>query len=531
MAIALRLGPVLVLVAGLVFLLTRESNSAGIWGQVAHGNSDTGAQGNWGVGLPNEKTDTGVCRNCHIMHANLNDIDTPNAGAGYPTLLPQQSAASPWFNSTCFWCHQGTLTNHDGWPGKTTYELSAHWTTAGVVYPASGNNSGECSNCHDPHGVKISAADNITGGPYGLVGSDPVPNLCIKQEENLCLTCHDASGPATTDISNCLTASPANVIGTTFYSHPVDEGLANATLSYHVSSETATPQTTTNRHSECVDCHNPHYVQNRGAAGTSSHLVGTNLLPPALLGTWGVRVVNTAAWTAPTYTQIQLTSTATNFEYQLCYRCHSGFSGLPAWTTDVAIQFDTLNLSYHPVEDSGPGGGLGAHMNGGFIKPWRHDSKMTCSDCHSPNAGLAGFDSGPHGSNYIHIIQGLWNDSTGGTGQENGHLCFECHDSAVYSQRSTIATTGRDGDSTGFHEGTGATQNLHYEHYGWEARVRCTWCHSRLPHGQNSRRHLIALQADAAPYETGGSRLTAYTAVAGNYVKGNCTPAGECLGH
>lgn len=523
--------PVLVLVAGIVFLLARESNPSGVYVRTAHSDSDTGAVWDWGVNASGDLSDTGVCSNCHLEHAHLNDADTPNLGAGYPIMLLNQSTASPWFNSTCFMCHQDTMANHDGWPGQTVFEAAAHWTTAGVVYPASGNNTGECLNCHNPHGLKISETDNVTGGPYGAVGTDPVNNLCIQQEEKLCLTCHDISGPATTDISSCLTGSPNNVIGTTFYSHPIDEGLADATLSYHVSSETATPQTTTDRHAECVDCHNPHYAQNLGAAGTSSHRPPTNLLPPALLGTWGVRIINTAAFTAPTFYQEQLTSLTTNFEYQLCFRCHSSFSGLPAWTTDVSIQFDTMNLSFHAVEDSGPMGGTGGYAPASFIKPWDRSSKLTCSDCHSPDPALAGFDTGPHGSNIIHILNGNWSDTTGGAGKENGHLCFDCHDSSVYSNYSTVVATGRDGDSTSYNQGTAGTDNLHYLHYGFNANIRCQWCHAALPHGQNARRHLIALQADAAPYETGQSRLTAYTARNGAYVKGDCTPAGECLGH
>ncbi len=74
-------------------------------------------------------------------------------------------------------------------------------------------------------------------------------------------------------------------------------------------------------------------------------------------GASGVAVANGAAGTAPTYASRQ-TST---FEYELCFKCHSGFttaaragSGHPSrWALDKGIELNPANVSYHPVEAAG----------------------------------------------------------------------------------------------------------------------------------------------------------------------------------
>jgi len=106
-----------------------------------------------------------------------------------------------------------------------------------------------------------------------------------------------------------------------------------------------------------------------------------------------------------TYAATQ-TSTA---EYQICFKCHSyantnvqtwGGTGAAAWT-DVGLEFDPNNQSYHPVVQAlpatDPNANYGsnrlasAQLSGG----WTPGQVMTCSDCHDSDSAAS---TGPHGS-------------------------------------------------------------------------------------------------------------------------------------
>ena len=89
------------------------------------------------------------------------------------------------------------------------------------------------------------------------------------------------------------------------------------------------------------------------------------------LGSSGVAVTNGRANSTPTFSW-QRTD---QFEYQLCFKCHSGYTILAAqnratpsrWALDKAVEFNPTNLSFHPVEAAGEldvvhGGQPGRHV-------------------------------------------------------------------------------------------------------------------------------------------------------------------------
>src|SRR5665811_2207579 len=83
-----------------------------------------------------------------------------------------------------------------------------------------------------------------------------------------------------------------------------------------------------NRHSECADCHNSHKARSTDSTQSADGWDASGRLD----GVSGVSVVNGAAGTAPTYTFLSgVTNPATSVypvtrEYQLCFKCHSGFT-------------------------------------------------------------------------------------------------------------------------------------------------------------------------------------------------------------
>ncbi|MEE9614186.1 MAG: hypothetical protein V3W31_04430, partial [Thermodesulfobacteriota bacterium] len=208
--------------------------------------------------------------------------------------------------------------------------------------------------------------------------------------------------------------------------------------------------------------------------------------------------------------------TGTDYVYNLCFKCHSywaanttqgSINGIgitspstvspKAWTnadipanepmTDVATEFATGNLGYHPLYAKGlnqpdvagvrnpnwcSGGGTtyGAActattgtrwdlrndatyvdtLSQNFVPPWRHDSFVTCVDCHEDNSETT--PRGPHGSSRPFILRqvdgsisyAICSNATcttsttvsyatlGASATDNTMFCLNCHRADVY---------------------------------------------------------------------------------------------------
>lgn len=185
------------------------------------------------------------------------------------------------------------------------------------------------------------------------------------------------------------------------------------------------------RHSVCIDCHHHHYVSKKnkmsGIRGVSKD---------------GIRV-------------------RINFEYELCFKCHSYSANLPANQTNKAEIFNPLNPSFHPVISPGKNSDVPS-----LIPPLTALSLIKCTDCHS-NDDPAG-PKGPHGSNYRYILSKNYTMVDGPEGPFQYELCYSCH------RRSSILSN----ESFQLH-------NLHISYVG----TSCRTCHN--PHGSIQYSHLI----------------------------------------
>jgi hypothetical protein len=114
-----------------------------------------------------------------------------------------------------------------------------------------------------------------------------------------------------------------------------------------------------NKHVECNDCHNPHAAK-AGSYSNQAHVAArSNLISDSgpLTGAQGVEPTWSATNWGGTSAWPTTTSPATK-EYQICFKCHAGYNtnfyawggaaGYDAWT-DVALEFNPNNKSYHPV--------------------------------------------------------------------------------------------------------------------------------------------------------------------------------------
>jgi len=303
------------------------------------------------------------------------------------------------------------------------------------------------------------------------------PNLLVKgTQSDLCFTCHNATGASANVQLEYALARPVN----------------NATMREYYSHDAITPSTHTrsaldefggvsNRHSSCADCHNTHKAT-ISAAGSTQTPDGWDA-SGRLAGVSGVSVVNGAAGTAPTYTFLSGSTDAasdadplTNAnpitrEYQLCFKCHSGFTKLPDPISgrpskdalDKGVEFNPFNASFHPVEAAGKNQTpkMQASLQGPSpYKMWNFNTTSTvrCLSCHTsgttpdttpaplplPGSSLPAHTSSNRGILLKSYRDRLLSDTDAAYNNGDFALCFTCHGSAPF------ASVGGGPDQTNF---------------------------------------------------------------------------------
>ena len=280
-----------------------------------------------------------LCNDCHAPRAvtdavaGSHPVEIFFAADAYhkaPTQLPLELLST---NLGCLTCHQiHRSPDADGKLLRLTNSVSlcadchtlantasAHFsvTNSATLWPGGKNGSlmpartdlgdrGTCVNCHAVH-----------GWPDAANPTNHYPHLLADYQENFCFTCHGTTGPAAKKVQ-------ADFAGT--YHHPVADN---------------DPQRRAGRAVECVDCHNPHKAQpgSHVYTATATALRNTITNTPALIGVDGV-AVNYAGMTnyqvvaTNRYSYIPDT-TGASYEYQVCFKCHTGYS-FPGYNTGTA---------------------------------------------------------------------------------------------------------------------------------------------------------------------------------------------------
>ena len=170
------------------------------------------------------------------------------------------------------------------------------------------------------------------------------------------------------------------------------------------------------RHNECGDCHNAHEAT--GTASTQATPGSPWTAPGQLKGISGASVAYDPAGIAPpTYTFLDGTTAPITLEYQLCFKCHSGATTLPAktdvnhpsrWAEDKGAEFNPLNKSFHPIEAAGKNASTAMANSLAGSSPYKLwnftvGGTVRCVNCHGDPrkvvAGAppaAGSDLAPH---------------------------------------------------------------------------------------------------------------------------------------
>ncbi len=356
----------------------------------------------------------GHCRQCHVRQ---------EAPWTQPKALFTTND-----NALCLSCHASA--NASGtFGGPVAYASSAHSNSGRMLWPGPVpaprlvGDEGKCVNCHAVHG----AEDGL-----GLV-----PNLTQLREESLCLTCHDATGPS---MKNILIE--------------VQKRVAHAPMSTtgrHVPGESSPGSFAAGatRHVECPDCHNPHRAYGPDA-GSSQMLAGASR----------VRF----EYDGGAFAFLPNGDTSPMREYEVCFKCHSSFTTLPAGARDKAAELDPRAASFHPVVGRGTNAttAMASSLAGGTGLPHLTVSSLIeCQDCHASNAlpltvsvasAYVGTTArGPHGSSIAPdagyagyagaLVRARYRTSGSVSSPTTDfELCFICHASAPFTGSGSTAT-------------------------------------------------------------------------------------------
>ena len=306
-------------------------------------------------------------------------------------------------------------------------------------------NPDQCMSCHSG---------------YGVIGTA----LLQRAREAMCFECHGDEGTgkrknrARTNIKAVLEKVSAHPVVDTSHLHRTYEKLPEEDSSLE-------------RHVACQDCHKVHITSDeeptKGAKG---------YIPGAVRGSIG---------DGP---RRGLRKKQAEIEYEICYLCHSDSANRPSDSRNIAVEFNPLNASFHPVESTGknksvPSLKLGLNEN----------SRIGCISCHD-NDDRSG-PSGPHGSDNEHILVARYRTYDGAEHTSAYEICYLCH------RRSSIL-----GDES---------FNLHRRHIVVE-ETACYTCH--VSHGSELNIGLIEFNVDVVDPPGSGGPIT-YVPGGGNKPK------------
>ncbi len=275
-------------------------------------------------------------------------------------------------SNLCLKCH-----NLNGW-SDTIHESSAASVAEAnddylhnTGYTSVADNG--CLSCHRPHSA---------GGPQRL--------FHFEEEEDNCLSCHNGQ-VVDTDLRTDLEKDSGHLVQNYKGVHDIKESVDSS-----------------ERHVECIDCHNPHAVIKKIAQAP--------FISGALNAVSGVTAEGSVIAQA-------------TYEYEVCFKCHGNNPSRVRSTitrqitqTSTIVEFDSANPSYHPITAKG------ANPNVPSLKPAMDEEAIIyCTDCHSSDPSSQA--KGPHGSQYPPLLAYQYEtDDETEEDVSTYELCYRCHD-------------------------------------------------------------------------------------------------------
>jgi hypothetical protein len=397
-----------------------------------------------------------TCYQCHTINGGLNNILIGGGSNEVPDIETQFNLpfAKPITNADqSVTSEQHSITNKDFMESATNLGNNRH---------------AECTDCHNPHRIIKNQ----------LFNADPtIPDAKAHHDHN----------PIGVPHNNIISGALAGTWGVepvygseTFGSNPISFTVKSGYAGPGASDDVSSPYVT-REYQICMKCH-------------SNYAYGSN--PPMNTG-------DSAGYNNVT----QYTNQAMEFQ-------------APTGIVPVGHQGEAVfgsqgsaanHRSWHPVmKETGRTRSIRKADAAIFLSPWLNDGvermgnqTMYCSDCHGSSVPFSDTDPtthnvdpapdgawGPHGSDNAFILKGNWDTNESDLALAS-QLCFRCHNIDSYS-----AINFGDVETSGFSNGN--WNNLHaiHEILISQARLRCTWCHTAIPHGWRNKALLVDISSD-----------------------------------
>ncbi len=319
-----------------------------------------------------------------------------------------------------------------------------------VELPLGSHGEMHCTTCHDPHDNELGDFLRVTDRMGAIcvschklsgwrrashaTSNKPTTGRTVDRGERLkyanvsdngCMSCHKVhSAPgrerllrSVREEENCLNCHSGAVATFNIASDIGKRSGHEGRLRTQVHDAAEVPFTM-RRHSECVDCHNPHAVQHN-PVGMVQGTFGTTVKGPNLHVS-GI-------------TRSGLQTDNAQFLYEICFKCHADGLARPrlatsrqVFQTNTRLEFQPSNPSFHPV--------TGPRRNPdvvSLLSPLRVGSLITCTDCHNSDSARAAGGTGangPHGSIFEPLlIRNYETDDFTAESAEAYSLCYGCH--------------------------------------------------------------------------------------------------------
>lgn len=313
-----------------------------------------------------------------------------------PSALPKQLELDRSSEVQCTTCHD------------------AHDNNFGHFLVMSNQRSQMCISCHDLNGWYGSIHEYSKALVTGSKDSYLNQSKFATVEDNGCNSCHrphSAEGHERllhfeNSEDNCLNCHSGSVAETNLKSSFAKRSRHDV-FRYDKVHDLKESPLTAKKHVECVDCHNPHAIE--------QYFTEAPIIHSAMNKVSGVNASG------------GFTDWA-KYEYEVCYKCHADNPNRieskitrAITQTNVRLEFDQGNPSYHPVVSPGINQDVPS-----LKQPLSTASIIYCTNCHSSDTPSRA--KGPHGSSYPPIL--AYRYKTDDFTKESTfayELCYRCH--------------------------------------------------------------------------------------------------------
>jgi len=313
-----------------------------------------------------------------------------------PSVLPEQLKLDRSGELQCTTCH------------------NPHDNRYGNFLVMSNSMSRMCVACHDLSGWRLSSHANSSA--LASIANDPYlqNNEYDTVVENGCVSCHRPHSAGGNERllhfarleDNCLNCHDGSVAKTNLKA-ALGKFSRHDVVRYEGIHDPEELPSAAVMHVECVDCHNPHAVQDTPAQAP--------VVPGQMRGVTGVTASGSS-------------TDSVQYEYEVCFKCHADNPNRPLSTitrqitqTNTRLEFDPSSVSFHPVVTPG------VNQDVPSLKPPMTVATMIyCTDCHNSDSSSGA--KGPHGSIYPNLL--AYRYETSDYTQESSYsyqLCYTCH--------------------------------------------------------------------------------------------------------